>query len=68
MITTQLEWGCYRDVSQCDKRRGGKNLMTVWEGMDGFLLGLIPILNGPLKEIGWKEIIHGEKCVLMTQL
>lgn len=43
-------------------------MITVWEGMDGFLLELIPVLTGPLKKIVWKEIIHGEKCVLMTQL
>lgn len=43
-------------------------MITVWEGMDGFLLELIPVLMGPLKKTGWKEISHGEKHVLMTQL
>lgn len=50
------------------KGEGMKNLITVWEGMDGFLLELIPVLMGPLKKIVWKEIIHGEKRVLMRQL
>lgn len=68
MIAAQQEWCCHRDMSYCDKRRGGKNVITDWERMDGFLLELIPVLMGPLKKIGWKEISHGEKCVLMTQL